>query len=151
MFRRTTMAALVVAFALGACKGAEGPAGLAGPAGPQGPAGVAGPQGPAGPTGPTGPTGPAGPGTRIQFTGQFAPDGTAFADLPAAAGSISNLPNYECYLYVGDGTTNFWVRAGDPNFSPGSTCAAGSPNGTTLRIAMAGGTGGASYAIVVVY
>lgn len=139
---------LVVAVVLlMSCKGPEGPAG---PAGPQGPQGIAGPAGPTGPTGPQGPQGPAGPGTRIQFTGQFAPDGTATVDLPSAAGTMSNLPVIACYLAFTLGGVTYWVKAGDPVDSPNSACFAFADS-TGLAVAFEGGTGGQSYAVIVVY
>lgn len=155
--RKLLFAALCAA--LVACKGPEGPAGPAGPQGPagsqgpQGPQGQQGPQGPAGPQGPQGPAGPTGPGNRIDYSGQFDPDGTATRALPAEAGTISNLPALGCYLYfVSSGGIGYWVKAGDPIDSPSSACALQqTPNDTTLTVLFTGGTGGQSYQMIVVY
>lgn len=125
---------------LGAC---EGPIGPAGPVGPQGPQGIAGPAGPAGPQGTT----------KLRKEGQLAFDGSAFFDLPAAAGTLAQPPVFECYLAwdIGGGTVA-WVEASNRNFDADATCAIGlTPGASTLRVVIAGGVGGQPYAIVVVY
>ena len=119
------------------CKGAEG---AVGPAGPQGTPGVTGPQG------------PAGPGNRITFTGQLGVGGATFVDLPAAAGTIASPPLYACYLLFSVAGNPTWFQTGDPAAGTSATCALAVPvSGTTLRVAIAGGTGGQAYAVVVVY
>lgn len=152
---RVGLLAIVLVLAIG-CKGADGPAGPQGPTGPQGPVGPQGPAGPQGVQGIQGPVGPAGPGNRITFTGQLAPDGTAFADLPAAAGTLAEPPLYGCYLFFVDSSNNQeWIQTGDPSIDGnGNSCNLMlTPGATTLRIVVSGGTGsgGQSYAIVVVY
>jgi hypothetical protein len=145
--------ALLATFALvvaTACKGADGATGPQGPLGPQGPAGPQGPQGPQGPIGPIGPqgvpgpVGPAGPtGTRLVFTGSLVAQGTAasaFADLPAAAGTIQRPPSYTCYLLFNVGTATspnpVWIQVGDV-LNANATCALGlTPGQATLRIAV---------------
>jgi hypothetical protein len=83
-----------------ACAGADGATGPAGPQGPQGPAGPQGPQGPQGAPGQAGPTGAQGipgVGTRLTFAGVTDATGLSYADLPAAAGTLTKLPAFSCY------------------------------------------------------
>lgn len=128
---------LVLVAAIG-CKGADGATGPQGPTGAQGPAGV---QGPAGPTG---------AGTRLVFTGTLGTGG-GFADLPPSAGTMANLPAYGCYLLFNVGTANTWIQTGQ-QLATNATCAiAPSPTGSGLRVALAGGTAGQAFAVVVVY
>jgi hypothetical protein len=93
MRTRATLAILVAAVSLSACEGPMGPEGPQGPSGPQGP------PGPAGPTGPQGPQGPAGPGSTSYFySGQLNASGQVAMGLPAAAGTITRLPQVTCYV-----------------------------------------------------
>lgn len=121
----------------------EGPTGPAGPAGAQGPQGIAGPAGPAGPQGTT----------KLTFTGQLAPAGTATADLPAAAGTLNAPPTFACYLAWDVNGTIVWAEVGDHLFDPNyeQSCIIGNGPSGALRIVLTGGQGGQSYAIIVVY
>jgi hypothetical protein len=117
----------------------------------EGPVGPEGPRGPAGPTGPQGPAGPSAPAgaVRVSFLGQLGADGTAVADLPLAAGTVSNPPAFLCYLaYSSSGNPTsstsgdvWWVRVGDDLFARTTqTCVmATGPNPPALRVAVAGG------------
>jgi hypothetical protein len=71
-------------------------------------------------------------------------------DLPAAAGTTSNLPAIHCYLLFGSPGATYWVEAGDPIDSPNSACIA-FDDATGLEVQFEGGTGGQSYAVVVLY
>lgn len=135
---------LVVALLAVAC---EGPAGPTGPQGPQGAQGVPGATGPIGPTGPQGTT-------KLRFSGQLAPDGTAFADLPSAAGTMTTPPVFECYLLWASGGTTVWAKVpGDPLFDPDfeQSCVLGTGPTGALRVVLLGGVGGQAYQIIVVY
>jgi hypothetical protein len=136
-----------------ACAACEGPMGPQGPQGLQGPAGPVGPQGPTGATGVPGPVGPPGPGTRVIFAGAVASDGTALADLPAAAGTISAPPIFQCYLLYSSGGVPFWLAIGDPLGDTNATCAVGlkPSGGGSLRIVLVGATSGQAYTIIAVY
>jgi len=145
-----------------ACKGADGATGPTGPAGPQGPQGPAGPQGPMGPQGPQGLQGPPGPagatGQRLVFTGNLGLSGAsaiAFADLPAAAGTMTSPPSYVCYLLFTIDTKPAWIPVGDVLAGTNSSCVLGiSPSGPGLRIVVGVGSAtavGQGAAIVVVY
>lgn len=122
-----------------------------GPTGPTGPAGPAGPQGAQGPVGPAGPPG----STMLRFSGQLAPGGVTTVDLPAAAGTISDPPVFECYLAWDDGEGDtVWAKVpGDPIFDPNfeQSCVIGEGPTGALRVILVGGVGGQSYQIIVVY
>lgn len=151
--------ALLLVLAL-ACKGADGatgPQGPPGPQGPQGPIGQTGSQGLPGIPGPPGPTGGSGT-NRIYFAGFLSSSGSigaAFADLPAAAGSMTNPPLFACYLLYTISNAPLWIAVGDPvggTVSGTTTCILGQqPNSALLRIAVAGGAPGQGVTIVVVY
>lgn len=129
-----------------ACKGADG---AMGPTGPQGSQGVAGPQGP---TGPAGPQGLSGPGTRITFIGSLGTSGGGIADLPLAAGTMTNLPQYACYLLFTVGGAPVWFQTGDPAAGSNATCAIGvATGGTNLRVVVGPGAVGQGFAVVIVY
>jgi hypothetical protein len=123
-----------------------------GPAGPQGVPGPAGAAGAQGIPGPAGPPGAAGAGNRLTFTGTITSAGSAFADLPAAAGTMTNPPAYACYLLYTTGTTNYWAPAGDFLGSSTASCALVVTTATSnLRVIITGGISGQGAAIVVVY
>ena len=132
---------MLLAFVLSvACKGADG---ATGPQGPTGQQGVAGP---------VGPIGPAGAGNRVTFAGTIAANGTGFADLPAAAGTLSNPPAFACYLLFTISGTPAWLVVGDAGPASGAVCGVGlTPGASTLRVVLSGAVSGQSYAIVVVY
>ena len=140
MRRFLTIGALVL---LGACaKDATGPAG------PQGPTGATGPQGPAGPAGASG-------ATRLTFYGTADGSGTGFADLPAAAGTMTNPPIFACYLEYMLSGVPFWEEAGTSETTgaaPNALCVLGlKPGATTLRVGVGGAQSGQAIAIVVIY
>lgn len=112
-----------------ACKGADG---AVGPEGPQGPAG---------------PPGAQGTGTRITFTGVVNTQGTATALLPAAAGTVTNLPALACYISDVDQT--WLVVAIDTNVD--IACGIGAATGGQLGVTLTGAPAGWRYAFVVVY
>lgn len=118
--------------------------------GPTGPAGPAGPQGVQGPVGPEGPPGT----TKLRFSGQLGPGRSASAVLPAAAGTISDPPVFECYLAWDDGFGGtVWAKPGDPFFDPNfeQSCVIGENASGALFVFLFGGVGGQSYQIIVVY
>lgn len=137
----------LIALVAVACKGADGAVGPAGPQGPQGPQGPAGPQGLPGTQGPPGTT-------RLVFSGSIGAGGVASADLPAAAGTMTNPPSFQCYLLysVGIANTPTWFQVGSAD-SPDESCtiAAQSTTNSALRVTISFATIGQGYAIVVTY
>jgi hypothetical protein len=63
---------------------------------------------------------------------------------------MADLPIIECYLLFGTAGASYWVKAGDPIDSPGSSCIAFDDT-TGLAVLFEGGTGGQSYAVIVTY
>lgn len=103
--------ALLLPLVLIACEGPMGPAGpmgpkgdtgAQGPQGPKGETGATGPQGPQGEPGVQGPTGPQGPqgesAPTFAFAGQLNSEGRADIPLPPEAGSLTRLPQINCYI-----------------------------------------------------
>ena len=133
---------IIALLVLGACAGSEGPAG---PTGPQGPAGATGPQGPVGPAIPNG-------ASELSFVGSIASNGTAFADLPAAAGTLINPPTFACYLAFLSNGVSVWEQVGVSGLAANAVCVLGlTPGATTLRVAVGGGVAGQAATIIVVY
>jgi hypothetical protein len=79
--------------------------------------------------------------------------GVAVADLPVVAGTMSNPPDFACYLLYQISGAPIWVRIGDASAggtSGTTTCVLGQ-SVATLRVVVAGGAVGQGVAIVVTY
>lgn len=135
--------------ALLACEGPMGPEGPSGPQGPQGPQGIQGIPGLPGPMGPPGPQGVPGPGTRVNLTATVLSDGSAAANIPAAAGTDPRRPpTMACYM-TDNPNSGIWLAVAGSD-SGGTFCGLGL--GTSSWIAlMIDAPPGWTAAFVVVY
>jgi len=110
----------------------------------EGPAGDAGPMGPAGPQGERG---EPGPGTRIVLTGTTSGNGSASAQLPAEAGTMSNPPSIVCYL--SDNPDGPFLQL-STEFYVGVTCGL-VQNAGALHAVLTGAPPGWYYRLVVIH
>lgn len=74
-------------------------------------------------------------------------------NLPAAAGTLAAPPTFACYLLWDFFGVPVWAEVGAHEFDPNyeQSCLLGEDSDGTLEIAIVGGQGGQSYAIIVVY
>ena len=108
-------------------------------------------------TGPTGPEGPQGPpgvtgATRLTFYGSADGSGSAVADLPEEAGTMTNPPIFACYLEYTVSSASFWEQTGTTGSAQNAACVLGlTPSGSALRVSVDGAAVGQLTAIVVIY